>query len=565
MANTKKQPAKPNNTGKQKPPVYRPTPKNVSLFDKLDNWFNKKNTFFTFLIFGSCLFFSLILFQARMDLGGDDSAYILKAYDFIHKGIFPTYQGPLYPIVLSLFISVFGIKVILLKVVSVIFNLAALFLLYKAFNKRLPAFIFLPVMLLTAINASINNYASLTYSEAFFMMLQAATLFFFFRLNDRLENTGEGFTLKDTYKDWLLAGFFTFCLSLARNIGFAALLAFIIFFIFRKQYRYALYILCAVLVFQIPLMVLEKVVWHVSSQWKSQAATLMLKDPYSPAKGNETFSGFIVRFFGNCNLYLSKRFFQIIGLRSMDSIDTSSGVTFLFIVFALFASYRAFKSKQAYLLITVLYLGGMIAGSFFALQTRWDQPRIIMVYVPLILFLFLFALYDAMKKAPWIGQSLVFYLIIALVIASTVSTVKASKNNVTVLEKNLHGDIFYGYTTDWVNYLNMSRWCADNLPKESLVAARKAPISFIYTGKEFFPVYKAFSTDPDTVLSYFHKNKVDYVMLASLRLNPNVNNGMFINTLWQMFAPVAKKYPQKLKLIHKEGESEPAYLYQIMQ
>jgi hypothetical protein len=62
------------------------------------------------------------LFDIRVSLSGDDSEYILRAYNFIH-GEFPTFQGPLYPIVLSPFIALFGISLPLLKMLSALFLL----------------------------------------------------------------------------------------------------------------------------------------------------------------------------------------------------------------------------------------------------------------------------------------------------------------------------------------------------------------------------------------------------------------------------------------------------------
>lgn len=551
---------------KAKPVVYNPGPgiQQSTVFERANKWLLNKEKPILFILFGACLLFCLLLFQARMDIGGDDSAYILRGYDFIHKGVFPSYQGPLYPIVLSLFIAVFGVKVLGLKMLSVVFILGALFVSYKAFKKHFPPLIFFAVMFLTAINAYIDNFASLTYSEALAMLLQACLILYFYKLIEKLETEG-GTALKNTYKNWLLVGLFIVLLSLARNIGFIAMVGFMAYFAIRKQYKYIAYLLAAVMVFQLPEMLMEKAIWHVSNQWGGQSAQHMLKNPYDPSKGNETFSGYIVRFFGNCNIYFSKRFLQIIGLRSADAITSSPGVTFLFILTGIFACFRVFKSKNFYLMATVLYVGAMVCGTFFGLQVQWDQPRIIMVFVPLLMFIFLFAFYDVLKKRSGFMQKLFIYAIIGLVIAGMASSVNASAKNSKILDKNIKGDIFYGYTNDWVNYLRMSQWCADNLPKDAHIAARKAPMSFIYTGKEFFPIYKAYYTNADSVLNFFQKNKVDYVILASLRINPNVDNGGIINTLWQMLAPVAKKYPNKLKLIHQEGATEPAYLYQIVQ
>lgn len=80
----------------------------------------------------------------------------------------------------------------------------------------------------------------------------------------------------------------------------------------------------------------------------------------------------------------------------------------------------------------------------------------------------------------------------------------------------------------------------------------------------FFPVFHPYSTNPDSVLAYLKRNHVNFVMLASLRINPHVADGNIINTLWRMMAPVEQKYPNKLRLVHEEGLTEPAYLYMIM-
>ena len=95
---------------KKAPPVYGGSKSRLSLIESLDNWFAKKGSGIKIAAFSLCILFSLLLFRVRMDIGGDDSGYVLRAYDFIHKGAFPSLQGPLYPLVLSIFISLFGIK-----------------------------------------------------------------------------------------------------------------------------------------------------------------------------------------------------------------------------------------------------------------------------------------------------------------------------------------------------------------------------------------------------------------------------------------------------------------------
>lgn len=551
----------------KKPPVYVASQKAAStLFSSLDKWAEKHSKTLLFIIFGLSILFSLLLFNARMDIGGDDSFYIMNGYNFIHKSIFPPYEGPLYPLVLSIFIPFVGIKIIFFKSLSLVFNFFALLFLYKAFKGRIPAFILYSVLLLTAVNTYIETFASLTYIEAFFMALQYILFYYFFRLTDFLQlNTNV--SIKNSWRLWLPVGLFVFFIVLTRNIGVACLGGLMLYFALRKQFKYIIYIALAFLAFEIPTFIIEKIFWHTGIQWSSQGNLLFLKNPYNAAEGRETFNGFVLRFFQNSDSYISKRFFQIIGFRSSNDTDTIPWLTFFTILFLFLSLYRIIKTKNWCLLAAGLYVISMTGSTFIALQTRWDQPRLMMVYVPILLVLFLYGLYDIFKKAPWGMQALVVLIVPVIFAFEFHSTIKKAKENLPILDKNLHGDIYYGYTPDWVNYLKLSQWC-ENLPKDSLVACRKAPMSSIYAnGREFFPVYNVDSVhenNADSVISLFKRNHVRYILLSKLRLNPSSPDQGFINTMNRLIYPVYKKYPQKLKFIKQEGTSEESQLYEVL-
>lgn len=552
----------------KKPPVYSSQKKEPStLFNTLNKWTEKNSKVLLVLIFSLSTLFAFLLFNARMDVGGDDSLYIMDAYNFIHKNAFPSLVGPGYPLLLSIFIPFVGVSIIFFKSLSLIFNFISLLFLYKAFKGRMPALILYSVLLLTAVNSYILGFGSLTYIEAFFMALQYILLYYFFKLQDFLEHNNNA-PLKDSWRAWLPVGLFLFILALTRNVGIAFLGGLVIYFAIRRQFKYILYIIGAFFIFEIPVTLIEKTFWHTGAvQWETQSNTLFLKDPYNRALGREDLNGFIMRFFQNSDLYISKRIYQILGFRSENDIDTSTGLTFFTILLLLFAMYRSFKSKNWYLFTAGLYVISMAGVTFVAVQTRWDQPRLIMIYVPLLLLLFLYALYDICKKAPWGLQLLVILIIPIIFISEFNSTVKKTKENIPILSKNLHGDIFYGFTPDWANYLKLSQWC-ENLPKDSLVACRKGPMSSMYAnGREFFGVYSVdsiHSTNADSVIALFKRNHVRYILLAKLRLNPLEADGQIINTMNRLIYPVAKKYPQKLKFIKQEGTSEESQLYEIL-
>jgi hypothetical protein len=74
-----------------------------------------------------------------------------------------------------------------------------------------------------------------------------------------------------------------------------------------------------------------------------------------------------------------------------------------------------------------------------------------------------------------------------------------------------------------------------------------------------------FAVSPDSLINTLHKNEVEYVIVASLRANPNMNTGNIINNIQRYLYFVEQKYPGILELVHQIGKDaeEPAWLYQI--
>ena len=96
-------------------------------------------------------------------------------------------------------------------------------------------------------------------------------------------------------------------------------------------------------------------------------------------------------------------------------------------------------------------------------------------------------------------------------------------------------------------------------------------MSFIYgKGVPFYAVYSVIYKDPatkqsnpDSVMALFQKNGVTHFLLSSLRMNPGKNNGNIINTMNNVVEPIAKKFPEKIKLVQQIGDTEPTYIYEI--
>ena len=540
-----------------------------TLFDKFENWaeINNKKILLGFLCLS--LLFSVLLFNARISEAHDDALYLEGGWRYVHEfpNYFYTQNAPLYVMFLGLMTKIFGFKLLLFKLINVVFNFFAVYFFYKAFYKRIPFFVLIPVMVFVSCNHLIQYYASMTFTEAFYLFLQSLFFYFFFKLYDSLQKEVNGMK---HLKQFALVGLFAFLIAACKSVAIVGVPALILFFLLEKQWKNASLALGSYLIFKIPYEIIVKLIWGSQNQFAGQSKILLLKDPYDRAAGNDDVAGFIGRFFDNSNLYLSKRFFQLLGFRDENSTDIYSLLTFIVVAVTLFALFKVFKQNNKPMVFFGLFTGAQLLLSFLILQARWDQPRIVLICMPIMLILMYNFFYSSVKKSS-MGQSI--YLVIILIVCSStlISSFKRASVNYPIVKKNFAGNIFYGYTPDWQNFLKCSRWCADSLPQNTLVASRKAPMSFVYgNGKKFFPIYSVIKRDSvssqsnaDSALAYFKVNGVTHIMVGSLRINPLQNTGDVINTVHNIVQPIMTKYPNKLKLIHTEGSSEESYVFEI--
>lgn len=551
------------------------------LFDKIENWGlnNNKKLLFSFLAL--TLFFSFLLFNARISEAHDDALYLEGGWRYVHEfpSFFYTQNAPLYVLFLGLLTKIFGFKLLLFKLFNVIFNFFAVYFFYKAFYKRIPMVVFIPVMLFVSCNHLMQYFASMTFTEAFYMFLQSLFFFWFFKLYDALQLEPNA---NKHYKLWILLGLFTFLIATCKSVAIVAVPVLIIYFLLEKQWKNAGFALGSYLIFKIPYELIVKLIWGNQNQFSGQSKILLLKDPYDKSLGNDDVAGFIGRFFDNCNLYLGKRFYELLGLREeftrpletqlqADKLQSEyKYLAFFVVIILVIALYQVIKQKNKPLLFFALFTGAQLLLSFVILQARWDQPRIVLICMPIMLILMYKLFFNSVKKSG-MGQGIYIVIVGILSISVIMSSFKRGSENLPIVKKNLAGNIYYGYTPDWQNFLKCSQWCADSLPANTLVASRKAPMSFVYgKGKKFFPIYSVIMRDsltqqsnPDSALAFFAAKGVTHIMLASLRINPKINSGDIINTVHNIAQPIMQKYPNKLKLVHTEGLSEETYLFEI--
>ncbi len=506
---------------------------------------------------------SLLLFDTKVSIGGDDSEYIIGAKKFMEGLKFPTWHGSFYPIFLSFFMSIFGVNVVAFKVVSIPLMLGQHFIIFKTFQNRVPSFLLAMILLALSINGHLLYFSSSTYSEGLFFLLQALVIYFFFKLDDKI-NISEG--LKNTWKNWLALGFIMFLLFLTRNIGLGVIISVVLYFLLNKRWLSSLYTIVAFFIFQLPFTLYKSLRWGIiGSGASSQFNTMFYKHAYDRSQGTEDFLGFVTRFWDNSMLYLSKHLYIILGLKPMGSVDLSVLLviaTYLIFFISVYFVYK--KHKQ--LVFVGLYLAVMLGATFVSQQKHWDQYRLVLIFLPQILLFFGYGMYFLFKskylKLVQVFAVILMFLIPMFMLNHTVPLVRA---NIPTLQKNMDGNTLYGFTPDWVNYISMCQYAAKTVPEDAGIACRKPNIASIYSeGRDFFGIYRLNTKDPDSLLNYLEVNNVQYVVIGSLRINPKMKTDRTINTIRNFLGLIVQKYPRMFQQMHVVGTDEQAVLFKVL-
>ena len=536
-----------------------------SLLESMDAYFEKNRRFFLYLILGLSVAFSFLCFDTKISTANDDALYIEAGANYAKTffGYFYTGNAPLYPMILGVLIKIFGMKLLLLKSFSILFFTLGLLLVYRSFEKRIPYSVLIPALLITAINFPFLMYSSLTYSENFSFLVFALGFYVVYQFLQKSEADPAKTDLQQWYA-WILIAAVFFVQMLTRNVAMIAIGVLLIYLIYRKRYIGAGITTVAWGIFFACYKLSLKYVWHMTtSQFSYQSQRMFQKDAYNPQLGNETVSGFFVRFWQNCQIYFSSRLYYVLGFREELSVNILllTVVTMALLIWSFIIMY---KNKQQVLLFSTLFFAALLGITFISLQTSWGQSRLIMIYLPFILFAFFYLLYYYGTQYSFLQYLLPFFIFVLLT-SNLTATFKNIKLRFPVFLENINGDPTYGFSPDWQNYIRMSVWCKDNLPDSTMVAVRKPPMSYIFSGgKEFYGIYNVPYFDADSLLTPLRNAKVEYIMLSELRLDPNryIEN-QYINTVHRYASYIVQKYPDAFQFVHQEGEIERSALFKI--
>lgn len=529
----------------------------ISIVENLENFLFKYNFYINIGVAFLAFLMSLLMFQADVSIGGDDSVYIKNAFDLVTYQKFPTWQGPFYPMFLALFYKIFGLNIILFKIFSCVFFAFAIFFFYKlifefTFESKCPksSLVAFFSSIICSISFVLLNYSSSTYTEPIFMLMQFVFLFYLLK-----------YLQKDfSYLYLALLSLLTYTMFQTRSIAIVLPFFAILVLLMGKKYKDSIVFFVFTFVFHLISTLFRKLVYDApSNSFDSQLDNITLVDPYKIYLGKEEFWGYFVRIYDNCLRYFSCHLMRILGFREYDSIAFYGLSALILTVIILFSLIYLFKKNKKFFYVQ-LYAVGLSLITFVMLQKVWSQERLIMIFYPIFLASFFVVLRFILQKTNFKG---LFILVFVVIFGSTFFQF------VDKYDSNKFGNFRVGeycnYQEDWQNYMKASLWASENLPESSRVMCRKPQMSWITSGKEIFVgINRVYAKDSDSIASFVKDSlKVDYVIMANLRINPQKKDGNTINTVRNTLKFLLFKYPYCLKKISQFGNSEPAFLYKL--
>lgn len=438
----------------------------------------------------------IVLFDPKIHMGGDSATYVLLAESLLTSGdgyalsIEPgppqahTKYPPAYPALLAPLVLLFGRNFVVLKLLSVVFTAASVFLFCRYAGRRREPTPWFFLALAFAVSPGVIDYSRWMLSEAPFLLFTLLALWQLDRDRDE-EGMGRSFWLA------LLASVISFYV---RSIGALLLAAGSLSYLARRRWRKFLVHGVAGACLTIP--------WLIRNRLAEGAATpyleeFLLSNVYDPEAGYLGFTGMIARFFENGWLYASREL-----ARALAGSDSSWASSFPVVAFAV--------------LVSCLVLPGLA----LALRRRPGAPECYFVLICVAIMLFQTTVSDVRYLVPLIPLILIyamdgagvlvratksllppaFPILVTGVLAALALGAQAVRipANVDMITRYAGGDPYAGYFSGLRRFSEAAEWVKSNTPSDAVVTVRKPRLFFALTDRR--SVVYPFSSEPDSVL-----------------------------------------------------------------
>ncbi len=470
---------------------------------KTSSTFSLKNLLYPFLIVLSFAFIYSYIYDAKINLGGDNAGYYIlgksiasgQGYSNIHMPGNPPHNHfpPGYPSILSFFMWVFSEDIGFLKSMNGLFLLGSSLVMFYILkdilkNSRL-AFLGAVLMLF---NMHLLSYSTIMMSEIPFLFFSLLIIYFFIQTI----NQDKPFQQPQLYVVIALSAY-AFHI---RTAGLALIGGIVLYLLLRRQFAYLGAYLGGFILLCLP--------WFLRGRnlgGNGYIQQLFMKNPYRPEEGMMDVSDFFGRFFENLGRYISKEIpngmFPSIQVDYRADIEVSGillGLSFLaLIVFGLIKLPR-------YRSLFIWYFIGTF-GILLLWPEVWFGIRFVLPLLPFFTFFFFYGIYEILN---FLSKKIALDLQVnPLILLASVLLFMPQL-------KALNASAGKRYDSRFQNYFDMADWVKNNTAPNAVICCRKPSLFYLFASRK--TVRYQSTMDYNAFIQDLNKKEVTHVVVDAL-------------------------------------------------
>lgn len=448
------------------------------------------------------------VFDSKLDLNGDNATYLRLARNMAEgngyaaatvNGMIPaSHFPPGYSIFLSFFMLLGIQNLVFFKVLNGILlfaSLVVLFLIIKRSTQNIP--LAFTAVLLPVFSPQLQHFSNMVMSEMLFLFFSVMVIFSLFQY---AKNTKDCFWTSP----WFYVAFASAAISYhIRSVGMANILAILVFFLFRKEWKQSIFSLAGIVLLISP-WIIRNSIHGIKSRY---FGTIMTVNPWRPESGTiSTFGEFFEKLIDNFDETVIKGFKEI--LFPFLNIDYGSPSGFLAVIGGLLilatVFYGAWYLKEVRWALIALLVGHI---GLFMLWHGGNGSRYVVPIAPFIFTCFYTGVYAIVRT--WILKKenvfrhyfpYAFLLMIIPMIGPIKTQAQISKQP---------------YPPAYRNYFNIAKEMQQKFPENKVCCCRK-PELFNYYAPKLYATNYLYSQEPEKVIVDMINKKVDYVILDQL-------------------------------------------------
>ncbi|MDI6840278.1 MAG: glycosyltransferase family 39 protein [bacterium] len=456
-----------------------------------------------YIILGVSLVFALLLFDPKLDTGGDNATYICLAKSLIsgtgYRDIYEpsnlphTQYPPGYPLLLGGIMAIIGDKFLGLKIFSLLLSLGAVYIFYLILKQKRIASLSYPILFLFAISPTFLENSHIILSEPSFLFFTLLTIYLW----------GQ-WELKNKSIWFFFGTLSAIACYFVRTVGIAIIIGAIVYLLYRRKFKEVLAFLLISLAFILPWIVRNSRV----SQGGGYFTQFLLKNPYDIKSGYVAISDIATRVYTNFKIYalsiIPGFIFPSYHKLTPPYKSLNLGTVLLSLIILGIVIYGLIKDillKKHFVHFFLLFYAIITLGW----PSVWSSERFLFPILPFVIFYFFNGISKIASK--YLVVPGVFIGISAF--TSLQTTLPKIPPNIRMLSYYRKGDEMAGYSSDWRNYYLASDWIRLNTLPDAVVLCRKPGLFYLRANRKTFcyPMTYEHQQILDAI------NKSDYILV----------------------------------------------------